>query len=98
MNRLECIKAAEAIVAGDRYGSPEDNFTTIASMWSNYLTAAKRETVIINPRDVAAMMAQLKLSRIASGIASSDSWVDLVGYAAFGCELDQYRFEEIKDA
>lgn len=43
MNREEILKAAAKCVCGDReqdYGSPEDNFRTIASMWNSYLYGA----------------------------------------------------------
>ena len=43
MNRAETLNAALQCVNGDReqdYGSPENNFRTIAKMWSAYLSAA----------------------------------------------------------
>ena len=44
--------------------------------------------ICIAPKDVAAMMALLKIARIASGTAKPDNWVDLAGYAACGGELE----------
>ena len=103
--RKDVLDAAERCVNGDReqdYGSPEDNFRTIAKMWSAYLSAAPcmedpetgiagvvREQKIINltPYDVAAMLALLKIARIASGHSKADNWIDLAGYAACGGEL-----------
>lgn len=42
----------------------------------------------ILPEDVAAMLALLKIARIASGHAKADNWVDLAGYAACGGEIE----------
>lgn len=85
MNRPEILDKAKACVCGDReqdYGSPESNFGRIADFWSTYLGDA------ITPVDVAAMLALLKIARIASGHAKDDNWVDLAGYAACGGELE----------
>lgn len=43
--------------------------------------------VCIVPEDVAALLALLKIARIATGHGKSDNWVDLAGYAACGGEL-----------
>lgn len=92
MNRKEILEAAQKCVCGDReqdYGSPESNFTTIANLWTDYLTAAGiMEDMILGPNDVAAMLALLKIARIASGHAKEDNWVDLAGYAACGGEIE----------
>lgn len=108
MNRKETLEAALKCVNGDReqdYGSPENNFRTIAEMWATYLSAApcmydeeigeplKTKTVVLDPYDVAAMLALLKIARIASGHAKEDNWIDLAGYAACGGEL-QGRLKE----
>lgn len=84
MTRKETLDAALKCVNGDReqdYGSPEDNFRTIAELWTAYLRR------MISPVDVAAMLALLKIARIASGHAKEDNWIDLAGYAACGGEL-----------
>lgn len=85
MTRAEILDKAKACVCGDReqdYGSPESNFGKIADFWSTYLGDA------ITPVDVAAMLALLKIARIASGHAKDDNWVDLAGYAACGGEIE----------
>lgn len=90
MNRKEILEAAAKCVCGDReqdYGSPENNFQTIANLWIDYLTA-KDDFLGIEPKDVAAMLALLKIARIASGHAKEDNWVDLAGYAACGGEVE----------
>lgn len=96
MTRTEILEAAEAAVNGDRdmdYGSPENNFETIAEFWGGYLRrkCTFNEDVCLLPEDVAAMMALLKIARIASGHAKADNWVDLAGYAACGGEIEERR-------
>ena len=90
MNKSEILKTAENIVNGDRekqYGKAEDNFNTIANLWADYLSV-KVEPTDIEPKDVAAMLALLKIARIATGHAKEDNWVDLAGYAACGGEIE----------
>ena len=85
MKRPEILEAAQRCVCGDReqdYGSPENNFKRIANLWSAYLQRR------ITPKDVAAMLALLKIARIASGHAKEDNWIDLAGYAACGGEIE----------
>ena len=84
LNRKEVLAKAEQCVNGDReqdYGSPENNFGTIAALWTVYLGKE------VSPVDVAMMMSLLKISRIKNGGGSGDSFVDLAGYAACGGEL-----------
>ena len=84
MNRANCLKRADECVNGKReqdYGSPESNFLKIADLWSAYYGAP------FSANDVAMMMALLKIARISTGTATEDSFVDLAGYAACGCEI-----------
>jgi len=84
MNRADCLKKADECVNGKReqdYGSPESNFSRIAMLWGDY------KGVVFSAKDVAMMMALLKIARIATGTATEDSFVDLAGYAACGCEI-----------
>lgn len=93
MTRREILHAAEACVCGEReqdYGTPEDNFGLIADLWGVYLRkkcVVPADEVCILPEDVAAMMALLKIARIAAGGEKADSWIDLAGYAACGGEI-----------
>ena len=93
MTRKEILETAAACVCGQReedYGSPEDNFETIAGLWKIYLKAkciSSSADVCVMAEDVAMMMALLKIARIASGRAKVDSFVDLAGYAACGGEI-----------
>lgn len=96
MKREEILESARKYVCGDReqeYGSPENNFQTIAYLWSTYIRAKKphlKDWALneLEAPDVAAMLALLKIARIASGHAKTDNWVDLAGYAACGGELE----------
>lgn len=95
MNRKEILDKAAECVCGQRerdYGTPENNFETIGLLWSTYLCAAHPDYTVkfplngIKPKDVAAMMALLKIARIAAG-NTEDSFVDLAGYAACAGEI-----------
>lgn len=89
MNRKECLEESIKCVCTDRegqYGSPENNFSLIAKLWSVY----KGET--FTAEDVAMMMALLKIARIKMGKLKADNYVDLAGYAACACEL---RFADV---
>lgn len=84
MTRADILDAAKQCVCGHReqdYGSPEDNFRKIAGFWSTYLG------ITIDSKDVAAMMALMKIARISSGNGTEDSFIDLAGYAACGGEI-----------
>lgn len=94
MKRTEILDAAKRCVCGDReqdYGSPENNFQTIADLWTAYLKSAcvsPDVDLCILAKDVAAMLALLKIARIGSGHAKEDNWIDLAGYAACGGEIE----------
>ena len=90
LTRAEVLHRAEQCVCGQReqdYGTPEDNFETIAGFWEIYLSRAcvdEAGCVYIDATDVAMMM--LKIARIAGGSGTRDSFIDLAGYAACGGE------------
>lgn len=95
MNRPEILDNAKKCVCGQReqdYGKPEDNFATIGLLWGVYLRAAhpKLQKVFapneVTPKDVAMMMALLKVARAATG-DTPDTFVDLAGYAACAGEI-----------
>ena len=90
MNREEILAAAKKCVCGDReqdYGTPESNFQKIADLWNAYLGYTDMVQGI-GAKDVAAMLALLKIARISSGHAKADNWIDLAGYAACGGEIE----------
>lgn len=82
--RRDILREAEKCVCGYReqdYGTAEDNFATIAALWTAY------KGVTFSALDVSMMMALLKIARIKNGGGSVDSFVDLAGYAACGGEM-----------
>lgn len=82
--REQTLDTAKKCVMGDReqdYGTPESNFATIASFWSDYLDKD------ISAQQVADMMILMKISRIKNGGGTGDSYVDIAGYAACGNEI-----------
>ena len=84
--RKRVLSEAERCVCGQRaqdYGTPEDSFEMIGKLWTVYLDYATK----IDAHDVAAMMALLKIARIAKSPDHMDSWCDLAGYASCGGEI-----------
>ena len=84
--RKRVLSEAERCVCGKReneYGVPEDSFEMIGKLWTVYLDYATK----IDAHDVAAMMALLKIARIAKSPDHMDSWCDLAGYASCGGEI-----------
>ena len=67
----------------DQYGSPEDNFETIATYWTTYLNGRS----YISGKDVAMMMTLLKVARIQTGTATWDSFLDACGYMALASDM-----------
>lgn len=87
MTRSEILDKAKECVCGQReqdYGKPEDNFATIADLWSTY------KGTEFNAKDVAVMMSLMKIARIKTGTSTDDCFVDLAGYAACGGEIASF--------
>lgn len=104
MDRSDILNAANNCVNGDRdhqYGIPENNFKLIAELWMAYLSNCGGDKAApdlwIRPEDVAAMMALMKLARIATGTPKVDSWVDLAGYAACGGEIVSTKIKDVEN-
>ena len=91
VSRSYILDMANKCVNGDRegdYGSPENSFNTIANLWTDYINAVSEgDAIVISAKDVAAMLALLKIARIATGHKKDDNWIDLAGYAACGGEI-----------
>ncbi len=99
MKREEILTAAAKCVNGDRqedYGTPEHSFETIAALWNAYLNGKSLSTTGLDAKDVACMLALLKIARIATGHGKSDNWIDLAGYAACGGEIQAVMEAEAK--
>lgn len=83
MKRAEILEQARKCVCGERereYGRPENNFALIGKLWEAY-TGMR-----YSAKDVAMMLALLKVARIKTGV-KGDSFVDLAGYAACAGEI-----------
>jgi hypothetical protein len=90
------LDTAKQLTRGDRnasYGEPNQDFMKTAAMWSGYLKFKLQEGIVLQPKDVAAMMIMLKLSR-AEHAAKLDNWVDAAGYAACGWRCEEGKKEE----
>ena len=97
MTRKDILDAALKCVNGDRdrqYGSPENSFRCISELWNAYIRCRTGYDVKLEPKDSAAMLALLKLARIAGGQNKDDNWIDLAGYAACGGEVECDSAEE----
>ena len=85
MDRKQFLEEVEKVVCTDReqqYGTPENNFGCIAALWTVYLGYT------VTPKDVAIMMALLKIARIRTGTQKMDSWIDAAGYLVCGGTLN----------
>jgi len=81
---------AKRIVSGARraaYGTPEDNFARIAHYWNAY-ALCKGWSVTFTAADVSPMMRGMKEARLAETPDHRDSFVDIVGYALTGAEIN----------
>ena len=84
MTRDEILDKAKDMINGQRqqdYGSPEENFSTIAKLWTEYTIT------VISPVDVCCMMLLLKIARVKNGTGTADCFIDMAGYAALAGEL-----------
>lgn len=92
LTRQSVLQGAEQCVCQDRnstYGEPENNFQTIANRWDNWLLSRykQRDKMQIDSLDVAVMMCDLKLARIASNLKHDDNYTDGIGYLACAAEI-----------
>ena len=91
--RESILKTASDIVNGHReqdYGTPENNFQCIAELWETYMKRkclSADADVCFVAEDVAAMMILFKIGRMATGEGTTDTWIDIAGYAACGGEM-----------
>lgn len=83
MTKAELLDTAKTVVCqrGDNYGEVKEDFQRIATMWTLILKTP------VSPRNVAACMIALKLSRLTNDPSHTDSIVDIAGYAACWAEL-----------
>ena len=93
MKIKEIITEASRIVADDReksYGNKSKNHLNIAKLWSAYLDKN------ISSKDVAMLMALLKIARTKSGEHHIDNYIDLVGYGAIAGQLSSVESNQLE--
>jgi uncharacterized protein DUF6378 len=86
--RVSVLNEAAGLITGDRnkaYGTPTQNFTNTAQIWTALLRHKLRDGEEILADEVAALMVGLKLARTV-GQPKRDNWVDMAGYAGCGYE------------
>lgn len=90
MNRAEILRCVEGIICRDRqdtHGKPEDTFSLIADYWTVYLTQRFGCDSVLDPPDVAALMALFKVARMQVNPQHADNVLDGIGYLAIAGEL-----------
>lgn len=78
MSTTTILEEASAAVGGPRqadYGPPEQNLTTIANLWGEYLG------IPVTATDVCMLMVLLKVARASTHGPTRDTLVDIAGYA-----------------
>ena len=85
-NPLDILNAATSIIheRGQAYGGIEESFTHSASM------ASMRLGRQISPREVAIVMACVKMARLVANPTHLDSAIDLINYEAFAAALNEH--------
>lgn len=63
------------------YGAPERSFSATAALWSAWLAARHGIEIRLDPADVGAMMALLKMARLSHDPTHRDSALDAAAYA-----------------
>lgn len=96
--RGEILDKAKAIINGarqDQYGNPESSFTIISEFWTVYMTnKQKRPDALlgfIGRKDVALMMALMKIAREMNGAGKEDNMIDAAGYIALAADMSNYE-------
>lgn len=80
------LHQAQELIQGSRqqdYGDKLQNFTQIAMLFQGTLAAKLQPGARITPEDVALLMIQVKVARLAKSPDHADSITDVAGYA--GC-------------
>lgn len=84
--KITLLHEAAKLIAGNRqddYGDKLQNFSQIAMLFQGVLAAKLQSDSAITPEDVALLMIQVKIARLAKSPDHRDSILDVAGYA--GC-------------
>lgn len=85
MDKTKLLDAALAAVCerGDAYGAAGRNLQNIADRWTLHMRQRHGDlSAVFTPQDVAMLMIETKLARLAHSPNHEDSLVDIAGYAA----------------
>lgn len=88
------LHQAQELVQGARqsdYGDKLQNFTQIAMLFQGVLAMKLAPGARITPEDVAVLMMQVKIARLAKSPDHFDSIMDVAGYAACFAMLQDER-------
>lgn len=92
------LDEAKALIYGDRhdaYGEFAGNAERLAALWNSYLAVDASDLDLTNrpivAEDVPAMLALLKVMRLAEDPTHRDSWLDIAGYVGCAGKLDSLR-------
>lgn len=88
------LERADATIHGEReddYGNTRQNFIQIAMLFQGTLATKLQPDARITPEDVALLMMQVKIARLAKSPDHKDSILDIAGYAGCYDELQQQR-------
>lgn len=88
--RERVLDEAKKLITGDRnksYGSPVQNFTNTAELWTTQFRHLLKDGVEFEASHVAQAMVLLKMARMVAG-AKEDNWIDVAGYAGCGAQCD----------
>lgn len=94
---LSLLAQADVLINGQRqqdYGDKLSNFTQIAMLFSGVLARKLLPTESISPDDVALLMMQVKIARLAKTRDHKDSIVDIAGYVGCLAKLQNERDAE----
>lgn len=86
MKASAVLATAATLVDGDRretHGDPKTSFNRIAALWSAYAG------VTLTAKDVAHMMALMKMTRTMYGQHNDDDSIDMAGYIALASEVSE---------
>lgn len=95
ISRLEYLQTAAALTSGDRdreYGTPYNNLSDCAALWSAYLGGKYSGHVLdcaafqLTAEDVAWMNVLQKMARTFSGNSKPDTYIDAAAYSAIAGE------------
>ena len=85
MDRAKVLDTAKQIVTQNReaeYGSPHENLKCANEFFQVYLKYA------MSPH-ITDVMVLLKMARVATGRFNEDNYIDVCGYAALSCEMNE---------